>query len=86
MAFLDLLKSERGIMQLLFLAVLAALLFTHAGSDAISTWSQYAGGSVAVYTIAKSAKPGTPPTAPAPSQATPAAAPPLPLPLPPPKA
>lgn len=56
--FTDMLRSERGIMQLLFLTVLAVLLFTHASSEAISTWSQYAGGSVAVYTIAKSAAPG----------------------------
>lgn len=54
----DILKSERGIANLLFLAVLAVLLFTHADKTAVDTWAMYAGGTTSIYTIAKSVSPG----------------------------
>ena len=57
MGALDLLKSERGLMNLLYLGVLAVLLFTHADKAAIDTWALYAGSVCAVYTAAKSLKP-----------------------------
>lgn len=61
MGALDLLRSERGLMNLLYLGVLAVLLFTHAGKDAIDTWALYAGSVCAVYTAAKSLKPNDTP-------------------------
>ncbi len=54
----DMLKSERGIMNLLFLAVLAVLLFTRADKSAVDTWAMYAGGATGLYTLAKSWAPG----------------------------
>ncbi len=63
MGALDLLKSERGLMNLLYLGVLAVLLFTHADKDAIDTWALYAGSVCAVYTAAKSLKPNDAPKA-----------------------
>lgn len=57
----DLLKSERGIMNLVFMGVLAVLLFTHAGKDAVDTWALYAGSVTAIYTTAKSLKPNDAP-------------------------
>jgi hypothetical protein len=57
MGAVDLLKSERGIMNLIFLGVLAALMFTHADKATIDTWALYAGGVTAIYTAAKSLKP-----------------------------
>lgn len=65
MGALDLLKSERGIMNLVFLGVLAVLLFTHAGKDAVDTWALYAGSVTAIYTTAKSLKPNDAPKPPA---------------------
>lgn len=61
MGVVDLLKSERGLMNLLYLGVLAVLLFTHASKDAIDTWALYAGSVCAVYTAAKSLKPNDAP-------------------------
>jgi len=61
MGALDLLRSERGLMNLLYLGVLAVLLFTHASKDAIDTWALYAGSVCAVYTAAKSLKPNDEP-------------------------
>lgn len=63
MGALDLLRSERGLMNLLYLGVLAVLLFTHASKDAIDTWALYAGSVCAVYTAAKSLKPNDAPKA-----------------------
>lgn len=64
MGVVDLLKSERGLMNLIYLGVLAVLLFTHASKDAIDTWALYAGSVCAIYTTAKSLKPNdTPPKA-----------------------
>ena len=72
MGALDLLKSERGLMNLLYLGVLAVLLFTHADKDAIDTWALYAGSVCAVYTAAKSLKPNdTPKAAPEPAKPDP---------------
>lgn len=61
MGAMDLLKSERGIMNLVFLGVLAVLLFTGADKSMIDTWAMYAGGSVGLYTVAKSLKPNDEP-------------------------
>ena len=61
MGALDLLRSERGLMNLLYLGVLAVLLFTHADKAAIDTWALYAGSVCAVYTAAKSLKPNDAP-------------------------
>jgi hypothetical protein len=58
---MDLLKSERGVMNLVYLGVLAALMFTHASTETIQTWGVLAGAVVATYTVAKSLRPNDPP-------------------------
>lgn len=58
MGALDILKSERGLMTLFYLGVLAVLLFMRADKDAIDTWAMYAGGVASVYNVAKSITPG----------------------------
>lgn len=55
MGAIDLLKSERGLVVLLYLGGLLALMLT--GSPHVDRWGQYAGAIVAVYTAAKSLKP-----------------------------
>jgi hypothetical protein len=70
MGALDVLKSERGLFTLLFLGVLAALMFTHAPPATIETWALYAGGVVSVYNVAKSIVPGARSVPPAPGTTT----------------
>ena len=60
MGVVDLLKSERGLLNLLYLGVLAALLLTGAPADHIQTWALYAGGTTGIYTVAKSIRPNDP--------------------------
>ena len=62
MGAIDLLKSERGLVVLLYLGGLLALMLT--GSPHVDRWGQYAGAIVAVYTAAKSLKPNDTPPAP----------------------
>ena len=65
MGAIDLLKSERGLVVLLYLGGLLALMLTK--SPYVESWGQYAGAIVATYTVAKSLKPNdAPPVAPAP--------------------
>lgn len=59
MGAMDLLKSERGLVVLLYLGGLLALMLT--GSPHVDRWGQYAGAIVAVYTAAKSLKPNDTP-------------------------
>lgn len=54
----DMMKSERGVFTLLFLGVLAAMLFAGIPMQKVEMWAQYAGGTVAVYNVAKSVLPG----------------------------